>query len=267
MKTLRSKLSFANVIASLALFIALGGGAYAATQLPKNSVGTTQIQNNAVTPAKLSAAAESGMEGPRGPAGPKGPTGAKGATGPTGPKGETGSRGEKGDKGDKGDQGERGVPGPEGDPGPLTVDASAQASAVPLTTGTYAIPLSGTTSWTPAPDEIGIVSAQMVALLAVNHATSGTEPIEECEPEVVLRDNGRSLGFLGGFASGANSLSNQTTLEKHYSSLGETIGVLEPGTQHVFTAEYIGNGLNTHVTGCKAGSEIQEVRIVVAPQG
>jgi hypothetical protein len=42
-----------NVIGLLALFIALGGTTYAATALPKNSVGTKQLQKNAVTPAKI----------------------------------------------------------------------------------------------------------------------------------------------------------------------------------------------------------------------
>ena len=48
----RSKLSYSNVIASLALFVALGGAAVAAG-LAKNSVGTTQLKKNAVTSAKL----------------------------------------------------------------------------------------------------------------------------------------------------------------------------------------------------------------------
>lgn len=38
----------------IALFIALGGTSYAATQLPVDSVGTRQIRPGAVTPAKLS---------------------------------------------------------------------------------------------------------------------------------------------------------------------------------------------------------------------
>jgi|ERR1700722_991376 len=43
-------------IGIIALFVALGGTSYAATQLPANSVGTSQIRRGAVTPAKLSPA-------------------------------------------------------------------------------------------------------------------------------------------------------------------------------------------------------------------
>lgn len=52
MRYLRGKLTYANVMATVAVFIALGGAAYAAG-LPKNSVGTKQLKNNAVTAAKI----------------------------------------------------------------------------------------------------------------------------------------------------------------------------------------------------------------------
>ena len=42
-----------NAIALIALFVALGGTAYAATALPAGSVGTTQLKKNAVTGAKV----------------------------------------------------------------------------------------------------------------------------------------------------------------------------------------------------------------------
>jgi hypothetical protein len=62
MKRLRPKLTYANVIATLALFLALGGGAYAASQLPKNSVGTKQLKKSAVTAAKIKDGAVTGSK-------------------------------------------------------------------------------------------------------------------------------------------------------------------------------------------------------------
>jgi hypothetical protein len=51
---LRKHLSYANVIATLALFIALGtGGAYAASKLAPKSVGAKQLRPGAVTADKL----------------------------------------------------------------------------------------------------------------------------------------------------------------------------------------------------------------------
>jgi hypothetical protein len=44
----RPKLTYANVIATIALFVALGGAAVAAG-LPKNSVGPKQLKRGAVT--------------------------------------------------------------------------------------------------------------------------------------------------------------------------------------------------------------------------
>jgi hypothetical protein len=42
-----------NLVAYLALFVALGGTSYAAIKLPKNSVGEKQIKKNAVTGTKI----------------------------------------------------------------------------------------------------------------------------------------------------------------------------------------------------------------------
>ncbi len=53
LRGIRSRLTYANVIATIALFIAVGGSAYAATALPPNSVGTAQLKNGAVTNPKL----------------------------------------------------------------------------------------------------------------------------------------------------------------------------------------------------------------------
>jgi hypothetical protein len=53
MKQVRRRLTYANLAATLALFIALGGSSYAAFSLPKNSVGTKQLRNAAVTASKI----------------------------------------------------------------------------------------------------------------------------------------------------------------------------------------------------------------------
>jgi hypothetical protein len=108
MRALRSKLTYANVISTVCLFLLLGGGAaVAATQLGKNSIGTKQIKNGAITGAKIKKASIEatkltalaisslkGQKGAKGAAGAKGATGAKGergATGPQGPQGPTGT--------------------------------------------------------------------------------------------------------------------------------------------------------------------------------
>jgi len=113
---LRSRLTFGNVVALMALFVALSGGAYALT-IPKNSVGAKQLKRNAVTGSKIKRGAVTsskvkdrsllsidfkagelppGPQGPRGPQGPQGAPGPAGAPGPTGPAGPTGPTGPPG---------------------------------------------------------------------------------------------------------------------------------------------------------------------------
>jgi predicted Zn-dependent protease len=85
---IRKRLTYANVMSSIAVFLVLGGAtAFAATQLEKESVGANQLKKAAVTPAKLSKASKATLTGPQGP---KGATGAQGIQGF---KGETGAAG------------------------------------------------------------------------------------------------------------------------------------------------------------------------------
>ncbi len=62
MQRIRKRLTFANVVACIALFVALGGASYAATRLPKNSVGSKQLKKNAVTTAKIKNGAVTGAK-------------------------------------------------------------------------------------------------------------------------------------------------------------------------------------------------------------
>jgi hypothetical protein len=56
MSSLRKRLTYANVVSTLALFLVLtGGAAYAAHKLTRRSVGTPQLKSNAVTTAKIKA--------------------------------------------------------------------------------------------------------------------------------------------------------------------------------------------------------------------
>jgi hypothetical protein len=53
---------YANVTSTLALFVALSGGAYAATALPARSVGSAQLKKNAVVRAKIKKNAVNGAK-------------------------------------------------------------------------------------------------------------------------------------------------------------------------------------------------------------
>src|SRR3954452_18155554 len=96
-------LSYSNVVATLALFLALGGGAYAVTKLPKNSVTSIQVKNRSL----LARDFRKGQLRP-GAAGPQGLKGDKGDKGDIGPAGSTGAMGLQGAKGDQG------IPGVDG---------------------------------------------------------------------------------------------------------------------------------------------------------
>ena len=92
---LRQRMTYANVTATMALFIALGGTSYAALTLPKNSVGSRQIRSGAVGASELktgavrskdiknetvrlsdvSQSARRSLQGSQGPAGPAGAPG------------------------------------------------------------------------------------------------------------------------------------------------------------------------------------------------
>jgi hypothetical protein len=92
MKPPRPKLSYANVVSSLALFAALGGVSYAAVALPAGSVGHKQVRASAITTQQVrdhtlrkrdfrAGVLTSGVQGPQGEPGPQGERGPQGPAG------------------------------------------------------------------------------------------------------------------------------------------------------------------------------------------
>jgi hypothetical protein len=102
MHRIRTRLSYANVVATLALLFAMSGGALAASHYLVNS--TKQINPKVLKKLR-------GARGPRGATGATGPTGHTGAQGAKGVTGPKGSDGAKGDRGERGETGNQGVPG------------------------------------------------------------------------------------------------------------------------------------------------------------
>ena len=140
---IRSRLSYANVVATIALFLSLGGGAYAAIKLPPNSVGPRQIKKNAVrsSDVKNSSLLAADFKAGQLPRGAQGHPGARGDAGPQGPKGDPcppsdllcrGPKGDTGATGSPGAPGKDGTNGTNGAPGPPGPTASSFASHNPV---------------------------------------------------------------------------------------------------------------------------------------
>lgn len=109
------RLTYANVVSTVCLFVLLGGTAAAARHYVITS--TKQISPKVLKKLK----GRRGLQGLPGSAGAVGATGAKGDDGAAGAKGATGAigaTGAKGDAGAPGDQGDQGDPGTAGAAGP-----------------------------------------------------------------------------------------------------------------------------------------------------
>ncbi len=143
---IRTGLSYANVVGTLALFIALGGVSYAAVKLPARSVGSKELKTGAVTSDKVRNGTlrkkdfKKGQlpRGADGSAGADGADGLPGMNGAAGPKGEPGVAGAKGDPGPVSSAGPAGPKGPgrAGAPGADGADGEDGADGAPGAPGT-----------------------------------------------------------------------------------------------------------------------------------
>src|SRR6476659_7809316 len=123
----RSGLSYASGMATLALFVALGGGAYAAVTLPKNSVDKRQLKKGAVTSKKVADHSLLTKDFKAGQV-PAGPRGLRGLTGPAGLRGSVGGTGRTGKTGNPG-------PGTKTYDGQFNIPSSLTFAIVPIGNG------------------------------------------------------------------------------------------------------------------------------------
>jgi hypothetical protein len=203
MQKLRSKLTYANVIATLALFMAMSGGVVwaakkiGANQLKANSVGTAKLKKNAVTAKKIKKNAVTKE---------KIATGAvdfsKLATGTSVVATANG--------------------------GPVAVSAPS----TPL----VSIPLTGTTSFTPT---AGVVNMLNIEARGVNLARSG---INGCGVTVVPYINGKAFMVSSGFlALTADTNTPSETNPVPIDSEAGPVGLGQPGVAQQISAKVVPN--------------------------
>lgn len=144
---IRSRITYANVAATLALLFAMSGGAYAAGKYLITS--TKQIKPSVLKSlqGKAGAKGPSGASGPAGPAGPAGTAGAgtPGTQGGTGPQGPAGVKGESGTTGAPGKEGKEGSPWTAGGTLPSgKTETGTWTAAMPPLTGaiSFQVPIS-----------------------------------------------------------------------------------------------------------------------------
>ncbi|WP_196807568.1 collagen-like triple helix repeat-containing protein [Candidatus Solirubrobacter pratensis] len=148
-----------NIVAYVALFVALGGSSYAAVRLAPNSVTTRTIAKGAVTNAKLAKGAVTTSSVRNG-------TLASTDFG----KGQLlkGLRGDVGNAGSEGNMGLAGIPGLKGDAGPAGQNGSASIALKARSSGSVSaansastsIPLSGNT-WTQSAGELDLITGNV----------------------------------------------------------------------------------------------------------
>ncbi len=238
MEKLRGRLTYANVISTIALFFVLAGGtAFAANEalLGTDSVGTKQLKKEAVTPAKLSTASKAALTGPQG---------ATGAAGPQGPKGD------RGESGPIGPQGQQGLPGTAGSE-PFKIDASSGEVNPP----SGPIPLNGNITWTTDAGEAGLLIGALRVTGALTEAAHQENPYNACRVNVSVFDNGTQV-IVTHFTFVETSFAEQKV-----KLTPNVIAFNEPGPHTVTATATAESNL------CQAGTKIDDLRLAVQPLG
>jgi hypothetical protein len=238
----------ANVVAYLALFVALGGSSYAAVRLTPGSVTSRALAKRAVTHVKLAPNSVDSSNVVKGSLtsadfkpgavlqGLKGDTGAKGDGGGSGLSGVTGL------KGDAGAAGAAGAQGPAGRDGSASVGMrAAAAGAVTAAHGAATpVPLAGA-SWTQSAGELDLIAGS--ATIRIPASCTGS-----FGNSLIVSVDGATQTFAVGPTAPA---SGTVTVPFVVGTLTEPAG----DTPHAMTAQFANsctkNGEDYSVTGVK----------------
>lgn len=170
---IRVRLTYANVLMTAVLVLAMSGGAYAASKYAITS--TKQISPKVLK----SLQGKAGRDGAPGSAGAKGETGAAGPTGPAGSQGPQGPKGENGTNGANGTNGKDGSPWtasgtlPKGKTETGTWSVSAGPTNAPIFMISFTLPLASS---------LGAAEVHYVASTGNGSTCPGSVAKPEAEP-------------------------------------------------------------------------------------
>jgi hypothetical protein len=232
---LLTRFSYANVTATLALFLAIAGGTvYAASEIGKNdvkskniakgAVKTSDLHSNAVTGEKLKDGTISGADLQDGSVG--------GA--------------------DVQDGGITGADIAAGVIPQITADVTGSATGGPqgsVNTATISpLPLSGKTTFTANDNEVVALAAEAQFTIATTNAAN------PCQPGVFLSVDGGETRLFIDPITGTNST---TLVQSHGYDADGPFGLLSPGTEHTITAQLRGD------VDCTATSKLDTLKVSV----
>ena len=251
----RRPFSYANVAATLALIIALGGSAYAAVRITganvvngsltgldikngsitggdirESAINSDDVEDGSITAADLHDAIHDGADGAPGATGPAGPAGPKGDKGETGAKGDTGAAGSNGAAGTNGTNGAAGTNGTNGSNGTNAVVEYAEFfalmppdNAATVAPGTaVAFPQNA-----PASGSIARASPSTFTLGAIGtYRVAWSVSVSEAG-QLMLALNGADLAYtVAGRATGTSIISGEALVET--TLVNSTLQVVNP---------------------------------------
>jgi hypothetical protein len=136
MKRVRLRVTYANVMSTIAVFLALGGTSYAAWTLTGRDIANesltgADVRNGSLTSLDVKNGSLIAADFRKGVL-KRGPRGVRGVQGEQGPVGDEGDVGPRGPEGQEGEVGPRGIAGPAGPVGPSRVEVFEQDTSIPV---------------------------------------------------------------------------------------------------------------------------------------